>query len=71
MPLLYIDLIEGRSPSEVQVLLDAAHDAVVGAFAVPPGDRYQVVQHDRLTKSWRGTPVSASTARLGWWWCTW
>jgi phenylpyruvate tautomerase PptA (4-oxalocrotonate tautomerase family) len=44
MPLLYIDLIEGRSPSELQALLDAAHDAVVGAFAVPPGDRYQVVR---------------------------
>lgn len=44
MPLLYIDLIEGRTPSEVQALLDAAHDAVVGAFAVPPGDRYQVAR---------------------------
>ncbi|MEE6138217.1 tautomerase family protein [Mycobacterium sp. 050128] len=44
MPLLYIDLIEGRTPSEVQTLLDAAHDAVIGAFAVPPGDRYQVVR---------------------------
>lgn len=44
MPLLYVDLIEGRSPSEIQALLDAAHDAVVDAFGVPPGDRYQVVR---------------------------
>jgi hypothetical protein len=44
MPLLYFDLIEGRTPSEVQALLDAAHDAVIGAFAVPAGDRYQVVR---------------------------
>jgi phenylpyruvate tautomerase PptA (4-oxalocrotonate tautomerase family) len=43
MPLLYIDLIEGRTPSEVTALLDAIHDAVVDAFAVPPRDRYQVV----------------------------
>jgi hypothetical protein len=43
MPLLYFDLIEGREPSEVQALLDAAHDAVVEAFKVPPRDRYQVV----------------------------
>jgi phenylpyruvate tautomerase PptA (4-oxalocrotonate tautomerase family) len=43
MPLLYIDLIEGRTPSEVKTLLDAIHDAVVDAFEVPPRDRYQVV----------------------------
>jgi phenylpyruvate tautomerase PptA (4-oxalocrotonate tautomerase family) len=43
MPLLYFDLIEGRTPSEVQALLDAAHDAAVEAFQVPPRDRYQVV----------------------------
>ncbi|BBX43605.1 tautomerase family protein [Mycobacterium simiae] len=44
MPLLYLDQIDGRSPSEIQALLDAAHDAVVDAFEVPPGDRYQVVR---------------------------
>jgi phenylpyruvate tautomerase PptA (4-oxalocrotonate tautomerase family) len=43
MPLLYIDLIEGRTPAEVTALLDAVHDAVVDAFGVPPRDRYQVV----------------------------
>lgn len=43
MPLLYIDLIEGRTPSDVRTLLDAIHDTVVEAFAVPPRDRYQVV----------------------------
>ena len=44
MPLLYIDLIEGRKPSEVQGLVDAVHEAVVDAFEVPPRDRYQVVR---------------------------
>ena len=43
MPLLYIDLIEGRTPSEVRALLDAVHDTVIDAFGVPPRDRYQVV----------------------------
>jgi 4-oxalocrotonate tautomerase len=44
MPLLYIDLVEGRTPSEVRALLDAVHEAVVEAFGVPPRDRYQVVR---------------------------
>lgn len=44
MPLLYIDLIEGRTPSEIRLLLDAVHEAVVEAFAVPERDRYQVVR---------------------------
>jgi 4-oxalocrotonate tautomerase len=44
MPLLYIDVIEGRTPSEVRALLDAVHEAVVEAFGVPPRDRYQVVR---------------------------
>ncbi|ORV85659.1 tautomerase [Mycobacterium interjectum] len=44
MPLLYIDLIEGRTPAEVRALLDAVHQAVVEAFGVPPRDRYQVVR---------------------------
>lgn len=44
MPLLYIDLIEGRTPSEVGALLDAVHESVVEAFGVPLRDRYQVVR---------------------------
>jgi phenylpyruvate tautomerase PptA (4-oxalocrotonate tautomerase family) len=44
MPLLYVDLIDGRAPKEIQALLDAIHDAVVEAFGVPPRDRYQVVR---------------------------
>jgi phenylpyruvate tautomerase PptA (4-oxalocrotonate tautomerase family) len=42
MPLIKIDAIEGRSPSEVATLLDAVHRAVVKAFQVPVRDRYQV-----------------------------
>ncbi|MEQ1670801.1 MAG: tautomerase family protein, partial [Hyphomicrobium sp.] len=43
MPLLRFDLIEGRTPAELQTLLDAAHRAMLAAFKVPPGDRYQIV----------------------------
>jgi phenylpyruvate tautomerase PptA (4-oxalocrotonate tautomerase family) len=43
MPLLYFDLVGGRTPEEVRDLLDSAHAAVVEAFAVPERDRYQVV----------------------------
>ena len=44
MPLLYVDLIEGRTPADIRTLLDAIHDAVIEAFGVPPHDRYQVVR---------------------------
>ncbi|NYD23345.1 tautomerase family protein [Kineococcus aurantiacus] len=48
MPLLRFDLVAGRTPAELTALLDAAHAAVLEAFEVPPGDRYQVVhQHPR------------------------
>ena len=44
MPLIHIDLIEGRSDAELKTLLDAAHRAVIAAFGVPIRDRYQIVQ---------------------------
>ncbi|OHU90522.1 tautomerase family protein [Mycobacterium talmoniae] len=47
MPLIYVDLIEGRTPAEVHAVLDTIHEAVLEAFAVPPRDRYQVVRTHR------------------------
>jgi phenylpyruvate tautomerase PptA (4-oxalocrotonate tautomerase family) len=47
MPLLYVDLVEGRTPEQVRTLLDAVHEAVVEAFKVPERDRYQVVRSNR------------------------
>ncbi len=44
MPLIRIDLIEGRSEAELATLLHAAHRAVLAAFNVPIRDRYQIVQ---------------------------
>ena len=43
MPLLRFDLIQGRSDEDLKALLDAAHRAMLAAFKVPPGDRYQIV----------------------------
>lgn len=47
MPLIKFDLIEGRSDEQIRTLLDAAHEAMVQAFQVPPSDRYQVVTQHR------------------------
>jgi hypothetical protein len=49
MPLLRFDLIEGRTPAELQTLLDAAHRAMLAAFYVPPRDRYQIVNEHPAT----------------------
>ena len=49
MPLLRFDLLEGRKPAELQTLLDAAHRAMLAAFKVPPGDRYQIVHEHPAT----------------------
>jgi len=42
MPLIRIDAVAGRSPEQIQALLDAAHRAVLSAFKVPERDRYQI-----------------------------
>ena len=43
MPLLRIDVFEGRSKAELKELLDAVHRAMLAAFKVPERDRYQIV----------------------------
>lgn len=46
MPLIRIDVIEGRTEEELKLLADAVHDAVVESFEVPARDRYQTInQH--------------------------
>jgi len=47
MPLLRFNMFEGRTDAEIKTLLDAAHEAVVAAFHVPEGDRYQLVSEYR------------------------
>ena len=67
MPLLYVDLIEGRSPSDVRALLDAIHETVVEAFGVPERDRYQVVHthpaHEIVTLD-TGLRIDRSTEQV-------
>jgi phenylpyruvate tautomerase PptA (4-oxalocrotonate tautomerase family) len=43
MPLIRIDMIEGRGPDAIKSLLEATHRIVVEAFKVPLRDRYQIV----------------------------
>src|ERR1700680_2937165 len=47
MPLVRLDLIEGRNEAEIASLLDASHRALVSAFGIPERDRYQVVHEHR------------------------
>lgn len=50
MPLLRFDLIEGRTDAELQALLNAAHRAMLAAFNVPAGDRYQLVHEHKPSR---------------------
>ncbi|MCL4146193.1 UNVERIFIED_CONTAM: hypothetical protein GTU68_037285 [Idotea baltica] len=43
MPLIRIDLLEGRSDTEIKTLMDTVQDCVLEAFKVPAKDRYQIV----------------------------
>lgn len=43
MPLVEIDLLEGRSESELDVISDAVHEAMVAELDVPQRDRFQII----------------------------
>jgi len=43
MPLVRIDLQEGRGPAAVRAIADAVHDAIVGEYGIPVRDRFQIV----------------------------
>ena len=43
MPLVRIDIVEGRSPDQVRAIADTVQDVMLDVFAAPPGDRYQIV----------------------------
>ncbi len=50
MPLLRLDVIEGRSDEELSRLLSVIHDVLVTTFQIPIRDRYQVVQSHKRTE---------------------
>jgi hypothetical protein len=43
MPLIRIDVTEGRSEAEIKSLMDTVQDCVITAFKVPIKDRYQIM----------------------------
>jgi len=43
MPLVRIDVIEGRSDEEIKALADAVQEVMTEVFAAPVRDRYQVI----------------------------
>jgi phenylpyruvate tautomerase PptA (4-oxalocrotonate tautomerase family) len=43
VPLIRIDLIEGRSDEQLRVLADAVHQVMLDVFEAPERDRYQVI----------------------------
>jgi phenylpyruvate tautomerase PptA (4-oxalocrotonate tautomerase family) len=47
MPLVRIDLIEGRSPADVAAIGNAVHHALATIAGVPARDRFQIVTQHR------------------------
>jgi 4-oxalocrotonate tautomerase len=43
MPLVRIDVLEGRAPEQIAALGDGVHRAMVETIDVPPSDRFQVI----------------------------
>lgn len=50
MPLIRVDLYEGRGDAELQKLLDTMHAVMVESFKVPMRDRYQIVTEHRPSR---------------------
>jgi phenylpyruvate tautomerase PptA (4-oxalocrotonate tautomerase family) len=47
MPLVRIDIIEGRSDDEIALLADTVQDVMLDVFAAPERDRYQVIHEHK------------------------
>ena len=47
MPLVRIDLVEGRTDEEVATLADTVQEVMEEVFAAPARDRYQVISEHR------------------------
>ena len=43
MPLVRVDVLEGRSPEDLSAIGDGVHRALVEAIGIPPQDRFQVL----------------------------
>jgi phenylpyruvate tautomerase PptA (4-oxalocrotonate tautomerase family) len=47
MPLVHVDVFEGRSDDEIRELLGTIQEVLEEVFAAPPRDRYQVLTEHR------------------------
>ena len=43
VPLVRIDVQQGRTSAELRRIADAVQDVMLDVFAAPPGDRYQII----------------------------
>jgi phenylpyruvate tautomerase PptA (4-oxalocrotonate tautomerase family) len=43
MPLVRIDVQQGRTPTELRTIADVVQGVMLDVFAAPPGDRYQII----------------------------
>jgi 4-oxalocrotonate tautomerase len=50
MPLVEIDLLEGRAESELDAISDAVHEAMVAELDVPQRDRFQIINERTPTR---------------------
>ena len=48
MPLVRIDVQEGRTPAELRKIADGVQDVMLDVFAAPPRDRYQIITEHPL-----------------------
>lgn len=55
MPLVEIDVLEGRSEAELDAISDAVHEAMVAELDVPKRDRFQIV-NERTPRHLRFDP---------------
>ena len=47
MPLVRIDVVEGRSDEELRELADVVQEVMLDVFAAPERDRYQIIHEHR------------------------
>jgi phenylpyruvate tautomerase PptA (4-oxalocrotonate tautomerase family) len=48
VPLVRIDVQQGRTASELRLLADTVQEVMLDVFAAPPRDRYQIITEHRV-----------------------
>ena len=47
MPLVHISLLKGKSREHIRAIAEGVHQALIEAYRIPPGDRFQLIhQHE-------------------------